>query len=75
MEGGLAGIGTRTGPTCPAPLVYTRTLPPTVTTTRPLTDYVTLDLTTPAEKPRLRSEVRDLIALTPTPCPITCSVG
>lgn len=82
IEGGLTGIGTRPGSTCPAPLVYTRTLPPSppptppvVTTTRPLTDYVTLDLTTPADNPppdlvtRLRAEVRDLIALTPYPMP------
>ena len=82
IEGGLAGIGTRTGSACPAPLVYTRTLPPpssptppVVTTTRPLTDYVTLDLTGPAPNPpadlvqRLRDEVRALIALTPYPMP------
>ncbi|WP_322489619.1 hypothetical protein [Chloroflexus sp.] len=41
-----------------------------VTTTRPLTDYVTLDLTTPVANPppdqvqRLRAEVADLITLT-----------
>lgn len=82
LEGGLAGIGRRTGTSCPAPLVYTRTLPPppdptppVVTTTRPLTDYVTLDLTAPAANPppdlvqRLRAEVADLIALTPYPMP------
>ncbi len=80
IEGGLAGIGTRTGSACPAPLVYTRTLPPpptptppVVNTTRPLTDYVTLDLTDPAPNPpadlvaRLRDKVRTLIALTPYP--------
>lgn len=82
IEGGLAGIGRRTGSSCPAPLVYTRTLPPpppptlpVVTTTRALTDYVTLDLTTPAGNPspdlvqRLHAEVTDLIALTPYPMP------
>ncbi|MCS7259318.1 MAG: hypothetical protein NZ765_00845, partial [Anaerolineae bacterium] len=82
IEGGLAGIGTRTGERCPPPRVYTRTLPPppsptppAVTAMRPLTDYVTLDLTTPAAHPpadlvaRLRREVRDLIALRPYPMP------
>jgi len=82
IEGGLAGIGTRPGSACPAPLVYTRTLPPpppptppVVTTTRPLTDYVTLDLTGLVSNPpadlvqRLRDEVRTLIALTPYPMP------
>jgi hypothetical protein len=82
IEGGLAGIGTRPGSACPAPLVYTRTLPPpppptppVVTTTRPLTDYVTLDLTGPVSNPpadlvqRLRDEVRSLIALRPYPMP------
>jgi hypothetical protein len=80
IQGGLAGIGTRVGSACPAPLVYTQTLPPpptptppVVNTTRPLTDYVTLDLTVPISNPpadlvaRLRSEVQTLIALTPYP--------
>jgi hypothetical protein len=82
IEGGLAGIATRPGSACPAPQVYTRTLPPpppptppVVTTTRPLTDYVTLDLTAPAPNPpadlvaRLHAEVRALIALRPYPMP------
>lgn len=80
IEGGLAGIGTQSGTSCPAPLVYTQTLPPppaptppVVHTTRPLTDYVMLDLTDPVTNPpadlvaRLRDEVRTLIALTPYP--------
>lgn len=80
IEGGLAGIGTRSGGTCPAPLVYTQTLPPSppptppaVSSARPLTDYVTLDLTDPVPDPpadlvqRLRDEVRTLIGLTPYP--------
>lgn len=74
IEGGLAGIGTRSGATCPPPMVYTQTLPPppppsppAVPPPRPLADYVTLDLTTPVSHPpadlvqRLRNEVRDLI--------------
>jgi hypothetical protein len=82
IEGGLAGIGTRTGSACSAPLVYTQTLPtpppptlPAVNATRPLTDYVTLDLTDPPPNPpadlvqRLRDEVRTLITLTPCPMP------
>jgi hypothetical protein len=82
IQGGLAGIGTRVGSACPAPLVYTQTLPPpptptppVVNTSRPLTDYVTLDLTVPISNPpadlvaRLRSEVQTLIALTPYPMP------
>ncbi|MCS6849243.1 MAG: PQQ-binding-like beta-propeller repeat protein [Anaerolineae bacterium] len=85
---GLAGIGTRTGPACPAPLVYTQTLPPAptptppiVTTSRLLTDYVTLDLTMPATHPppdlvgRLRDEVRVLISLTPYPMPYVLQRG
>ncbi|MGQ9904867.1 MAG: outer membrane protein assembly factor BamB family protein, partial [Anaerolineae bacterium] len=80
IAGGLAGIGTRPGSTCPAPMVYTQTLPlpptptpPVVNTTRPLADYVTLDLTDPVPNPpadlvaRLRDEVRTLIGLTPYP--------
>lgn len=82
IEGGLAGIGTRTGDACPEPLVYTQTLPPSpqpppppVSVSRPLTDYVTFDLTDPVRNPpadlvqRLHEEVRALIALTPYPMP------
>jgi hypothetical protein len=82
IEGGLAGIGSRTGATCPPPLVYTSTLPPpppatppVITTGRPLTDYVLLDLTTPVSNPppdlvqRLQAEVSDLIGLQPYPMP------
>ncbi|MCX7681047.1 MAG: PQQ-binding-like beta-propeller repeat protein, partial [Anaerolineae bacterium] len=77
IEGGLAGISHRTGASCPAPLVYTHTVvsgltpytppPPPAPVTRPLTDYVTLDLTAPVTDPpadlveRLRAEVRDLV--------------
>ena len=82
IEGGLAGIGTRTDDACPEPLVYTQTLPPPmpptpppVSASRPLTAYVTLDLTDPVTDPpanlvqRLREEVRTLIGLTPYPMP------
>ncbi|MCS7177797.1 MAG: PQQ-binding-like beta-propeller repeat protein [Anaerolineae bacterium] len=88
LGAGLAGIGTRPGPACPPPLVYTRTLPPpptptppVVTTSRPLTDYVTLDLTTPVDNPppdlvaRLRDEVRVLVSLTPYPMPYVLQRG
>jgi len=74
IEGGLAGIGTQNGTSCPPPLVYTQTLPPAptpappvVTTSRALTDYITLDLTAPVADPpadlvqRLRNEVADLV--------------
>lgn len=83
IEGGLAGIATRSGATCPPPLVYTRTLAaspsarvhPAANAARPLTEYVTLDLTEPATNPppdlvqRLREEVGTLISLTPYPMP------
>lgn len=78
IEGGLAGIARRTGGSCPAPLVYTQTLvsglepytppPPPPPSSRPLAEYVTLDLTTPVQDPpadlveRLRAEVRDLVS-------------
>lgn len=78
IEGGLAGIARRTGSSCPAPLVYTQTPvsglepytppPPSPPSTRPLAEYVTLDLTTPVQDPpadlveRLRAEVRDLVS-------------
>lgn len=77
IEAGLAGIGHRSGSSCPAPRVWIGALPgparPTglrvataVQASRTLADYVSLDLTTPAEAPpqalvdRLRAEVRDL---------------
>jgi len=83
IEGGLAGIATRSGSTCPQPLVYTRTLAvspsarvlPASNAARPLAEYVTLDLTEPATNPpldlvgRLRDEVRTLISLKPYPMP------
>ena len=78
IEGGLAGISHRAGGSCPAPRVYTHT--PTSLTALPrgkgktgegalrsLTDYVSLDLTTPVANPpadlvnRLRDEVRALV--------------
>ena len=83
IEGGLAGIATRSGANCPPPLVYTQTLAaspsaavlPASNPARPLADYVTLDLTEPAtNRPpdlvqRLGDEVRTLISLTPYPMP------
>jgi uncharacterized repeat protein (TIGR01451 family) len=79
IEGGLAGISHRAGASCPAPLVYTHT--PTSLAALPrsgggngegalrtLTDYVSLDLTTPVTNPpedlvnRLREEVRALVS-------------
>jgi hypothetical protein len=75
IEGGLAAIAHRSGAACPPPLVYREgeTLAAVAgeqapATQRPLADYVTLDLTTPAAQPpadlveRLRSEVRALVS-------------
>ncbi|MCS6907057.1 MAG: PQQ-binding-like beta-propeller repeat protein [Anaerolineales bacterium] len=78
IEGGLAGISQRTGTSCPPPLVYTHTEvsglepytppPPPPPSTRQLSEYVTLDLTTPVQRPpadlveRLRAGVRDLVS-------------
>lgn len=78
IEGGLAGIGHQSGASCPAPLVYTHTVDvhaslvtrqSSLDATRPLTDYVALDLTTPVAHPpadlvqRLRAEVRALVSV------------
>ena len=77
-EGGLAAIAHQSGGACPAPTVYLESSGqsqsaslalPQVTALRPLTDYVTLDLTTPVSKPssdlvnRLHSEVDALVAV------------
>ena len=63
IEAGLAGISHRSGSACPAPLVWTSTtsassstekasvLLPLPSALRPLSDYVTLDLTTPVTNP------------------------
>lgn len=76
-EGGLAAVSHRTGSSCPAPLVYLENdaqtargdqALPQVAAARPLTDYVTLDLTRPVSQPpsdlvaRLREEVSALVA-------------
>jgi uncharacterized repeat protein (TIGR01451 family) len=79
IAGGLAGISHRAGSSCPAPLVYTttpgtpsaqsdsQTPEVTIEVSRPLADYVTLDLTAPAANPpadlvtRLREEVRAIV--------------
>ena len=81
IEGGLAGIAHREGSTCPAPLVYTHTIttppmlpayqpdhPIRLDATRPLTDYILLDLTSPAAAPnmllagKLRLAVSELVS-------------
>jgi hypothetical protein len=78
IEGGLAGIAPRIGATCPAPLIYTAPTSTTrsafarhgtpANTARPLSEYVTLDLTEPRADPpaalvnRLREEVRALVS-------------
>ena len=81
IEGGLAGISHRAGSSCPAPLVYTTTLGGLssqnqsnsltsevgVEASRPLADYVALDLTVPVANPpadlvnRLREEARAIV--------------
>jgi uncharacterized repeat protein (TIGR01451 family) len=79
IEGGLAGISHRSGSSCPAPLVYTQTvvsglqsldnpLQAELASSHTLTDYVSLDLTTPIANPpsdlvqRLRNEVQWLVS-------------
>ncbi len=75
-EGGLAAIEHRAANTCPPPRVYLENsgqtaaaaMVPQVSAARPLTDYVTLDLTVPVSRPpsdlanRLRDEVSALVA-------------
>ncbi len=95
IEGGLAGIAHRAGSACPAPLVYTRTAvlrrpavaapasapAPAIHADRPLTDYVTLDLTSPAPNPpadlvsRVRAEVLALVAVDDHPLPFYLERG
>lgn len=79
IEGGLGALVTQSGSTCPAPRIWTGApsapRPPrgvriveTATSPRPFSEYVTLDLTTPAALPppdlvaRLREEIRNTIA-------------
>ena len=73
IEGGLAGISHRSGAACPALRVYTQTpvndlpdirQPEPSNSSRPLVDYISLDLTAPVTDPptelvdSLRAEVR-----------------
>ena len=73
LGGGLAAMKTQQGASCDTPAVWGPTqepapsLPPAPTTTHVITDYVSLDLTTPVANPpadlveRLRAEIRDIV--------------
>lgn len=76
IEAGLAGISHRSGSACPSPFIWTSTAAASSSTekastsqlipsvSRPLSDYVTLDLTTPVTSPdpELVDHLREQVA-------------
>ncbi len=75
IEGGIAALSHRGGPSCPTPAVWTSPEAPTTpvaappSSDRPLSDYVSIDLTRPSASPapdllaRLRAEVAALTSM------------